>query len=62
MEVTEQIGVLLTVTTGVLDNVPLDRIDEAEAYIRKDVGEDDLFRDNILNQEKIGDDAKNTFI
>jgi F-type H+-transporting ATPase subunit alpha len=62
MEVTEQIGVLLAVTTGVLDNVPLDKIDDAQEYIRKDIREDVIFRDNILNQENLKDEVKKAFI
>ncbi len=60
--VTEQIGVLLAVTSGVLDNIPLDKIDQAEALIRKDVKEDDGFREAIMNQEKLDDDVNKAFI
>ncbi len=62
IEVTEQIGVLLAVTTGVLDNVSLDQIDDAQEYIRKDVREDELFRESVLGQEKLSDEVKNAFI
>ncbi|MDX9888402.1 MAG: alternate F1F0 ATPase, F1 subunit alpha [Anaerovoracaceae bacterium] len=62
MEVTEQIGVLLAVTTGLLDKIPLDKIDEAEYHIRKDVREDKLFRDNILGQETLSDEVRTAFI
>jgi F-type H+-transporting ATPase subunit alpha len=62
VEVTEQIGVLLAVTTGVLDDVELDKIDEAEEHIRKDVREDEAFRAHILGGEKLADDVKNAFI
>jgi len=62
MEVTEQIGVLLAVTTGLLDSIPLDLINEAESYIRKDVMEDNVFRENILAQEKLIDEVKNALI
>lgn len=62
MEVTEQIGVLLAVTTGLLDKIPLDRIDEAENHIRKDVREDSIFRENILGQETLKDEVRNAFI
>ncbi len=62
MEVTEQIGVLLAVTTGLLDRIPLDRIDEAENHIRKDVREDNLFRENILSEETLRDDVRSAFI
>ncbi|MFO8068590.1 MAG: F0F1 ATP synthase subunit alpha [Alkalibacterium sp.] len=62
IEVTEQIGVLMAVTTGVLDAVALDRIDEAEEHIRKAVREDDAFREHLLGDEKLKDEVKNTFI
>ncbi len=62
IEVTEQIGVLLAVTSGALDNVPLDRIDEAQELIRKDVREDDVFRENLLSDEKLKDEKKNEFL
>ncbi len=62
IDVTEQIGVLLAVTTGVLDKIPLDRIDEAEEYIRKDVREDDGFRENLLSDENLKEEVKNRFL
>lgn len=62
IDVTEQIGVLLSVTSGVLDDIPLDRIDEAEEYIRKDVREDDEFRENLLGEERLKDDVKERFL
>jgi F-type H+-transporting ATPase subunit alpha len=62
MEVTEQIGVLLAVTTGLLDNVPLDDIDDAQDYIRKEVRADNLFRETILNQDNLNDEVKDNFI
>ncbi|SFC24638.1 F-type H+-transporting ATPase subunit alpha [Alkalibacterium subtropicum] len=62
IEVTEQIGVLMAVTMGVLDEVALDRIVEAEEHIRKAVREDDEFRRHLLSDEKLKDDVKNTFI
>lgn len=62
IDVTEQIGVLLAVTTGVLDIVPLERIDEAEEYIRKDVREDNEFKENLLGEENLKEEVKNRFI
>lgn len=62
MEVTEQIGVLLSVTTGLLDHIDMDRIDEAQEHIRKQIRENDAFRENILSQEELNDDVKQDFI
>lgn len=62
VEVTEQIGVLLAVTKGVLDDVPLDDIEEAEGYIRKEVREDEGFRGNLLGEEELKDEVKDAFI
>jgi F-type H+/Na+-transporting ATPase subunit alpha len=62
MEVTEQIAVLLAVTSGELDNVPLERIDDAQEFIRKDAREDNAFRENILNHEKLTDEVRDAFI
>ena len=62
MEVTEQIGVLLSVTSGILDDVPLDRIDEAEGYIVKEVRNDREFREELLSDEDITDEMKDKFL
>lgn len=62
MEVTEQIGVLLSVTSGTLDDVPLDRIDEAEGYIVKEVRNDREFREELLSDEDITDEMKDKFL
>ena len=62
IEVTEQIGVLLAVTNGALDKVPLDRVDEAQELIRKDVREDTSFRENLLSDEKLKDEKKSGFL
>lgn len=62
MEVTEQIGVLLAVTTGLLDDIPLNKIDKAQEYIIKDVREDDLFRKNLLSKKNLKEEVKNAFL
>lgn len=62
IEVTEQIGVLLAVTNGALDKVPLDRVDKAQELIRKDVREDTSFRENLLSDEKLKDEKKSGFL
>lgn len=62
MEVTEQIGVLLAVTNGLLDNIPLEKIEEAESLIVKDVRNDEIFRENLLSEEKLKDEIKEAFL
>lgn len=51
VEVTEQIGVLLAVTKGLLDKIDLDKISKAEDIIREQVRLDQDFR-SALTQDK----------
>ena len=62
MEVTEQIGVLLAVTTGLLDDIPLDKIDDAQEHIIKNVREDSLFRENILSNRNLKEEVRDAFL
>lgn len=62
MEVTEQIGVLLAVTSGILDTIPLEKIEEAEKLITKDVREDETFREKLLSDEKLEEEVKEMFL
>ena len=62
MEVTEQIGVLLAVTTGLLDEIPLDRLDEAEKHICKSVREDSGLREILLSDEGLSEEDKVEFL
>jgi F-type H+-transporting ATPase subunit alpha len=62
MEVTEQIGVLLAVTSGALDFVPLEKIQKAEDVIRSIVREDKAFRDTLIKDEQLEDDTKKEFL
>ncbi|MBV1757338.1 MAG: alternate F1F0 ATPase, F1 subunit alpha [Dethiosulfatibacter sp.] len=62
MEVTEQIGVLLAVTSGAFDFVPLDKIRKAEDIIRSIVREDDAFRDKLTKDEELEDDIQKEFL
>jgi len=62
IEVTEQIGVLLAVTSGSLDAVELDDIDEAQELIRRYVREDDEFRENLLGDNQLEESVKQGFI
>lgn len=62
MEVTEQIGVLLAVITGILDVIPLDKIDQAQKHIQKDIIEDEAFRESLLSAEGLKEKEKNEFL
>lgn len=62
MEVTEQIAVLLAVTRGLLDHIPLEKIDEAEEHIVKLINEDQEFRDSLLGEEKLREEEKDAFV
>lgn len=62
IEVTEQIGVLLAVTSGLLDPVELDDIDRAQEIIRRAVREDDEFRENLLGDKELEESVKESFI
>jgi len=52
----------MSVTMGVLDEIALDRIDDAEEHIRKAVRDDDAFREHLLGDEKLKDEVKDAFI
>ena len=62
MEVTEQIGILLAVTTGLLDDIPLNKIDDAQELIIKNVREDGLFRENILSNSNLNEEVRDAFL
>lgn len=62
MEVTEQIGVLLAVTSGAFDFVPLEKIRKAEDIIRSIVREDEAFRDKLTKDKELEDDIKKVFL
>src|SRR6056297_2180281 len=62
IEVTEQIGILLSVTSGTLDSVPLEKIKKAEDIIRSIVREDKAFREKLTKEEKLEDDTKQEFL
>lgn len=62
IEVTEQIGILLAATSGVLDFVPLEKIRKAEYIIRSIVREDEAFRDKLIKDEALEDDIKKEFL
>ncbi len=60
--VAEQIAVLLTVTSGYLDDIPLPRLEAAEEIIRGRVKEDEEFRSRILKGEKLPEEYKQNFL
>lgn len=62
IEVTEQIGVLMAVTNGLLDEIDLEDISKSEDIIRKEVREDSDFRSSLLQTEAITNTAKETFL
>jgi F-type H+/Na+-transporting ATPase subunit alpha len=62
MPVAEQIGVLLAVTSGTLDAVPLAGISRAESIIRETVQSDDHFTEVILSGGQLGRDDKDAFL
>jgi len=61
MDVTEQIGVFMAVINGILDAVPIEKLEAAEETIRTVVREYDDFREGIRNQKKMDEDIKNKF-
>ncbi|ETA81195.1 F0F1 ATP synthase subunit alpha [Youngiibacter fragilis] len=62
MEVTEQIGVLLAVTRGLFDTVPLEDISRAEEIVMNTVREHKEFREPILMGEKVSEDIELYFL
>ncbi len=62
IEVTEQIGILMAVTSGILDDVPLERISQAEEIIQHLVREDETFREQLLGDEKLEEKARENFL
>lgn len=62
MEVTEQIGVLLAVTRGLFDSVPVEDIHRAEETVMKTVRELKEFREPILLGEKVSEDLELFFL
>ena len=62
MEVTEQIAVLMAVTSGTLDTIPLENIHDAEDTIRSMIREDEDFRKKLLDEEKLQEEDKKEFL
>ena len=62
VEVTEQIGILMAVTSGTLDSVPLDKISQAEKIIQSLVREDETFRKQLMEDEQMDEKVKKDFL
>ncbi|WP_422484746.1 F0F1 ATP synthase subunit alpha [Gudongella sp. DL1XJH-153] len=61
VDVVEQIGIFLALTEGLFDQVPLEKIKDAETLVKDVVGEFDEFRDHIRSTHKISDEIKSEF-
>lgn len=62
LDVTEQIGILLAVTTGIFDSVPLENIIEAENLVIDIVRSDDVYKEAIFSEEGISEEKKEEFL
>ncbi len=62
VEVTEQIGILMAVTSGTLDGVPLEKISQAEEIIQSLVRENETFREQLLGDEKLEEHVRENFL
>lgn len=60
--VVEQIAVLLCVTRGLFDSIPLERTEEAEAVIREEVYASERFREAVTEGQKVPDEVKDRFL
>ena len=62
MEVTHQIGVFLALMEGLLDEVPLEEMREAEQKIMETVDELESFQDAVMKNEKLSDSIREEFL
>ncbi len=62
VEVTEQIGILMAVTSGTLDHVPLEKINQSEKMIQSMVREDETFRKQLMEGESLDKTVKENFL
>lgn len=62
IEVTEQIGILMAVTNGVLDDIELEDISKAEKIIRREVREDNVFREELLKESPVDEKTRQDFL
>ncbi len=62
VEVSRQIGVLLAATSGMLDDVPLEKISVAEEIIWEIIREDEDFLRSITEAERLEEETKEHFL
>lgn len=62
MDVTHQIGIFLSLTHGLFDDIELDDISKAEKRIITVVEEDDDFKENILSDKKLDPKVREAFL
>ena len=62
MEVSEQIGVLLAVTSGIMDEIPLEKIPEAENLIREMIRHEEDFSETIRTGYVLSEEQKKLFL
>lgn len=62
LDVTEQIGILLSVTSGLFDGVPLEEIEDAEEMVKEIVNSDQPYKDAIYQDKGISEEKKEIFL
>ncbi len=62
VDIPEQIGIFLATLEGLLDDIPLDKIERAEEIITAIVFEQQQFGKQILNNKQIDNDARDSFL
>ena len=62
LDVTEQIGILLAVTTGAFDIVPLEEIEKAEELVINIVKNDETYQEGIYSEKGISEEKKEDFL
>ncbi len=62
LDVTEQIGILLAVTSGIFDIVPLEDIEKAEEIVINLVRADQSYIDSIHSDKGISEEKKSEFL
>lgn len=61
MEVTEQIGVIMAVIYGLLDEIPLEEISNAENTIIQIIKRNDKYRKSMLEEDELNEELKKEF-
>ncbi|HCX65351.1 MAG TPA: F0F1 ATP synthase subunit alpha [Eubacteriaceae bacterium] len=62
VDVSEQIGIFLALTEGLMDEVPLEKIEEAEKIIKEIVREMSDFKEQVLSGKEIEESTKEAFM